>query len=497
MKCRLPSIALVFIAALLGGCAAGPDFKRPQPPHAERYTSKVLSIETAPAENESAQYLVLGEQLSRDWWRMFQSDAIDGVVRRALAGNRTLAAAASALAQAQELATARAGTLAPQVGLTAGAGRQKYGAQFLGPLTKPPPFTYFAVGPIVSYALDYTGGAARSVEQQYAAAEFRRQQLAAAYLAVAGDAVMQSLKIASLRAEIASVEAILDEDRENVRLVNEAFAAGSVSRLDIVTAESQLAGDATLLPPLRQELSVARHALAIVLGQPPANADLPELDLAALALPRRLPVSLPSELAHRRPDILAAEAQLHATTAAVGIASANLYPHVALTASAGQQATDFGHLFNGASGVWSIIGSLVAPIFDGGTLRAERRAAVDAMQESAAKYEQTVLIAFGQVADSLQALDHDAEQLNAQARAQEAARQNLDLARRSYNEGNVGVLQVLDAERLYQRARLGYVRAQAQRNLDTVQLFLALGGSGPDADIEHAHNASLSMQRGR
>lgn len=496
MICRLYTIAAALIAVLLGSCAAGPDFKRPDPPYAERYTPNTLGMETTRAGNEPAQHIVLGEQLSRDWWRMFQSDAVDGVVKRALASNRTLAAASSALAQAQELAAARAGTLAPQVGLTAGTGRQKYGAQFLGPLTKPPPFTYFAVGTTVSYALDYTGGGARSVEQQYAAADFHRQQLAAAYLAVTGNAVMQSLKIASLRAQIASVEAILDEDRQNVKLVNEAFAAGSVSRLDIVTAESQLAGDATLLPPLRQDLSVARHALAVVLGQPPANAELPELDLAALALPRRLPVSLPSELAHRRPDVLAAEAQLHAATAAVGIAEANLYPHVSLTASAGQQATDFGHLLNGASSVWSLIGSLVAPVFDGGTLRAERRAAVDAMRESAANYEQTVLIAFGQVADSLQALDHDAEQLDAQARAQEAARQNLDLARRSYNEGNVGVLQVLDAERLYQRARLGYVRAQAQRYLDTVQLFLALGGSAPDGEAS-PRSASLSAQRGR
>jgi NodT family efflux transporter outer membrane factor (OMF) lipoprotein len=261
------------------------------------------------------------------------------------------------------------------------------------------------------------------------------------------------------------------------------FDAGSVSRVDIVSANSQLASDTTLLPPLRQELSLARHALAIVLGQPPANVALPDFDLAQLELPRQLPLSLPSELAHRRPDILAAEAQLHAATAAVGIANANLYPHIALTAATGQQATDFGHLFDRASNVWSLAGALVAPLFDGGTLRAQQRAAVDAMHASAANYEQTVLVAFGQVADSLQALDHGAEQLDAQGHAQDAARENVDLTRKSYNEGNVGVLQVLDAERLYQQARLGYVRARAQRYLDTAQLFLALGGTGPDDDV--------------
>jgi len=226
---------------------------------------------------------------------------------------------------------------------------------------------------------------------------------------------------------------------------------------------------------------MAEHALAIVIGEPPATA-LPTFDLAGLTLPRELPVSLPSELARRRPDILAAEAQLHAATAAVGVAQANLYPHITLSASSGQQAATLAHLFDASGNVWSLAAGLVAPIFDGGTLRAEQRASADALRASAARYEQTVLVAFGQVADSLQALDHGAEQLQAQARAQDAARDNVELTRLSYHEGNVGVLQVLDAERLYQQARLGYVRAEAQRYSDTAQLFLALGGAGPEAE---------------
>jgi len=245
----------------------------------------------------------------------------------------------------------------------------------------------------------------------------------------------------------------------------------------VVSAESQLASDATLLPPLRQELGVARHALStIIMGQFPAEGAPTEFELSQVTLPRNLPVSLPSELVHRRPDILASEAQLHAATAAVGVATSNLYPHIVLSGSATLQSTILGHLFEGQNNAYSGLGSLTAPLFDGGTLRAQKRAAIDAMQASAANYQQTVLAAFGQVADSLEALDHDAEQLDAQAHAQSAARENVDLTRKSYNEGNVGVLQVLDAERLYQNARLGYVRAQAQRYMDTVQLFLALGG---------------------
>jgi NodT family efflux transporter outer membrane factor (OMF) lipoprotein len=472
-------MALAMVATTLGGCALGPDFTRPDPPHAERYTAQPLTVEATAQGAPDAQHIHMGENVAGDWWPLFRSDALDKVVKQALAKNRTLVAAAATLAQTQELAAAQAGSLYPQVGVNAGIGRQKYGAEFLGTLAKPPPFSYFAVGATVSYALDYTGGVARSVEQQYALADYQQQQLDAAYLAVTGNAVMLSLKIAALRAEIATMNGILGQDRENLKLVHEAFAAGSVSRIDIVSAESQLANDTTLLPPLRQELGVTRHALAVVMGQPPANVDLPEFDLAQLTLPHTLPVSLPSELAHRRPDILAAEAQLHAATAAVGIANANLYPHIILSGSTGQQATQLGHLFDRASNVFGLAGALAEPIFDGGTLRAEQRAAVDAMHASAATYEQTVLIAFGQVADALEALDHDAEQLDAQSHAQDAASANVDLTRKSYNEGNVGVLQILDAERLYQQARLGYVRATAQRYLDTVQLFLALGGTAP------------------
>ena len=468
---------LAGMAAVLAGCKVGPDFKRPDSPPVERYTSQRLQVEARSSATVDQQ-IALGETLDRDWWRLFQSDALDAVVKQALEGNRTLVAANATLAQTRELARAQAGALYPQIDMTAGLGRQKYGAEFFGTFEKLPAFSYYALGPTVSYALDYTGGTARSVEQQYALAEYQRQQLNAAYLMVSGNTVLQCLRIALLRGEIATVEAILEEDRENQKLVQVAFEAGSVSRVDVVSAESQLASDATLLPSLRQDLSVARHALAIILGQLPADAAPTAFELSQLTLPRNLPVSLPSELVHRRPDILASEAQLHAATAAVGVATSNLYPHIVLTGSLTLQSAMLGHLFEGSNNAYSAAGSLTAPLFDGGTLRAQKRAAIDAMQASTANYQQTVLAAFGQVADSLEALDHDAEQLDAQAHAQSAARENVDLTRKSYNEGNVGVLQVLDAERLYQNARLGYVRAQAQRYMDTVQLFLALGGSG-------------------
>ena len=472
--------------ALLGvlsvaGCAAGPDFARPVPPSATRYTAESLRGEGASADDQH-QHLALGQNIEGAWWTLFRSDAIDRLVAQAVEHNRTLTASMATLAQAQELAMARAGSRYPQVDLTGGAGRQQYGKEFLGPIGIAP-FTYFAVGPTVSYALDYTGGVARSVEQQYALAEVERHQLDAAYLTVTGQAVMQSLTIASVRAQIATIETILAQDRDNLRLVQTAFDSGSVAREDVVSAQSQIANDMTLLPPLRQELAKARHALSVVLGRAPAR-ELPDgMDLAQITLPLQVPVSLPSELAHRRPDILAAEARLHAATSAVGVAQSNLYPKIQLTASVGQQSLKADQLFDRASSAWSIVAGFTAPIFDGGTLRAEKRAAIDAMHSSAATYEQTVLEAFAQVADLLEGLDHDAEQLDAQDHAQQAAQSSLELARISYQEGNAGVLLVLDAERSYQQARLGYVRALAQRYLDTVQLFLALGGTSPSAPL--------------
>jgi NodT family efflux transporter outer membrane factor (OMF) lipoprotein len=486
-QARAPiALAIAFSCALIvGACAVGPHFTRPTAPPAARYTRDTLRTEDAPAGHD-LQHIALGREIEGNWWTLFHSDAIDQLVKQAVEHNRSLAASMATLAQAQELALARAGSQYPQVELTAGAGRQQYGKEFLGPIGIPA-FTYFAIGPAVSYTLDYTGGVARSVEQQYALAEVERQRLDAAHLTVTGQAVMQMLAIASTRAQIATVETILAQDHDNLRLVQTAYENGSVTREDVVSAQSQIANDMTLLPPLRQELAKAHHALSVVLGRVPASELPGDVDLSQITLPLELPVSLPSELAHRRPDILAAEARLHAATSAVGVAQSNLYPKIQLSASVGQQSLKADQLFDRANNAWSIISGLTAPIFDGGTLRAEKRAAVDAMHASAATYEQTVLEAFAQVADLLEGLDHDAEQLDAQDQAQHAAQSSLELARISYEEGNAGVLQVLDAERSYQQARLGYVRAEAQRYLDTVQLFLALGGTSPETRGDHTN----------
>lgn len=310
-------------------------------------------------------------------------------------------------------------------------------------------------------------------------AEVQRHQLDAAYLSLTGDTVSQAIQAAAIRAQLKAVNELLAVDRHNLALVRTERAAGSVPDSDVVTAEAQLAADETQLPGLSQQLSVTRHALAVLLGRAPAAWSPPVFELDALKLPERLPLSLPSELIHQRPDILAAEAELHAASAGIGVATARLYPSITLAGSVGSAALDPGHLFNPASFVWSIAAGLTQPVFDGGLRRAERRAALDAFKASAADYQQTVLQAFRQVADILQSLAHDADLLAAQQRALDTASEALRLRRANYAGGGSGILNLWDAQRQYQQALLGYVRVQAQRYQDTVRLLVAMGGGSP------------------
>ncbi len=474
-------------AALLGGCSVGPNFHRPAAPAPPTYrpagesnpvnTAAASAQRLAPPAGAYAQRILFGAPAAVQWWTLFDSPQLDDLMRQAIADNHDLAAAKATLAQARELVAAQTGQLYPQVGLVAGAGRQQYGKQFLGSLIPSvAPFTYESFGASVSYTLDYDGAVARSIEQRKALEQYQRSELQAARLTLTGDVASEAVVIAATREQVRAAAELLAEDRDNLRLVRTAFANGSVSKLDVLTAQSQLAGDQTLLPPLYQQLAMARHALAVLLGRPPADWSQPDLELTDIRLPRELPVSVPSQLVRRRPDILAAEAQLHAATAAVGVATANLYPQIALSATLGQQALTPGTLFDASSTAWSLIAGLTQPLFDGGTLRAERRAALDALQASAARYQQVVVDSFGQVADLLDALDHDAQLVAAQANARDTSQASLELARQSYQAGNSGLLQVLDAQRERQRAQLGLLQAQSRQYLDTIQLLLAVGG---------------------
>jgi NodT family efflux transporter outer membrane factor (OMF) lipoprotein len=317
------------------------------------------------------------------------------------------------------------------------------------------------------------------LEETAAQEDYRQEELQAAYLSLTANIAIQALTVAATHAEMQVVQDIIADDQRNVGLVKTALEDGLATRTQLLSAQTQLASDQTLLPGLRQEESTARHALAILLGQEPSSWQPPDLTLSDFTLPSEIPATLPSELAHRRPDILAAEAQLHAASAAIGVATANLYPNITLTGTLTQQALTPGGLFEGAAAAWSIAANLTAPLYDGGRLRAQRRAALEGYQAALADYRQVILRSFAEVADGMQALANDADEFNSQLLAAQTAAQARDLARRSYAVGNSGILDVLDAERSTAQAQLSLARARAQRLIDTARLYVSLaGGSG-------------------
>jgi NodT family efflux transporter outer membrane factor (OMF) lipoprotein len=465
-KSAVLALALPLMA---GACMVGPDFERPETTKTTTYAAAVDA--PLPAD----QRLVQGGALNGNWWSEFRAPGLDSVVDQAIADNQDIAAARARVAEAQESVKAATGALLPQLSVGANATNTKYGPALIGPSGFViPTFTAYSAGPNASFPTDLFGGGRRLVEQKAALAEYHHYELEAAHLTLEGNVVAQAFAMAASRAQVTAVQAVIDNDSQNVRLVETAIGIGSATQTQLVAAQSQLANDRTLLPALHQQLAVSRHALAILVSKAPAEWSSPDFALEDFTLPAEIPDVLPSELAHHRPDILAAEAQLHAACAEIGVATANLYPQLTLTVGVTAQSLALGGPFSAA---WSVAAGLLQPIFDGGQLSAQRRAAIDRYNSALATYRQTVVTALGQVADQLQALANDADQLRSQEEAVRTAVSALDLARRSFTLGNTGIVDVIDAQRLFAEAELGRSRARAQRLMDTAQLYLALGGT--------------------
>ena len=466
---------LIPAAFALGSCTLGPNFKPPSGP-----AESALTPDHAAEKGAGDQHFAIGQKIAADWWTLFRSDALNSTLETAIAGSRTIVAARATLAAAQESVIQTEGGLYPQIDVNAGGLRQHINGTPFGLPKLPPQFppysNNFRLGAAVSYMVDVWGETRRSIESSQALADAQGYELDAAYLTLTGTAVTEALTLASLHAQLATVASIIADDEQNLGLVETEVRAGVATQLDIETARAQLAADRTLAPPLRQQQDVARHALAVLAGRAPGDWSPPDFDLDQLTLPAELPLSLPSDIVRQRPDILASEAQLHSANATIGVATAQLYPNITLSGTLTQQAISLETLFEGRTTVWTMGGNLAYPLFHGGALEAQKRRAVDNFNAALATYEETVLVSFGQVADVLDALQHDAEQLTEQQAAVTAAQSSLDLTRRAYTLGSVGVLQVVDAERQAEQARLGYVRARAQRYLDTAQLMVALGG---------------------
>jgi NodT family efflux transporter outer membrane factor (OMF) lipoprotein len=468
---------MLLASVSLTGCAVGPDFSAPARPTEQAYLPGSATGVGSPGRGETGQSLSLGAPLQADWWTRLGSPELDRTVALALGNNRTIDSARANLAKAGELVTAARGGLYPQVDAAAGLARRQYGASFLGPEAATfPAFSAYTAGLNVSYDPDIFGGTHRSIELAAADADIQGEALNAARLTVAGDTVITALLSASIRAQIDVVQAVIASDQQNISLVQAAHGAGVATQIEVTTAQSQLDRDRALLPPLHQQLDVAQDALATLVGKSPAIWTAPDFDLGSMTLPQDIPLALPSELVRARPDIRAAEALLHVANAEVGVATADLYPRITLSAGIAAEGLTSGPV--GAA--WSLVGGLSAPIFHGGALSARKRAAQDAYQAAFSDYQQTVLAAFQQIADNLHGLANAADTVRTEQRALDSANAALRLTRLGYGVGNAGIVQVLDAQRLQQLAELNLVQARAQRYVVTVNLFVAAGGGITD-----------------
>jgi NodT family efflux transporter outer membrane factor (OMF) lipoprotein len=470
---RLAAAAL--LAAVLAACAVGPDFHRPGAPDGDRYLPPVPVAAPAPsaaAPAASAQRLLPGAELPGEWWQLFHSPPLQDAVRAALAGSPTLAAANATLAEAQQQIVVARAALFPHLS-AAGAVTHTTSSQ---PTALQVP-TEYSLGLSATYALDVFGGVRRGIEQQAALADMQRYQLAAAYLTLTGNVVNEALTIASTRLQIATTLDLIKSDRTNLELTQREYEVGTAARADVLTADAQLAGDLTTLPSLRTQLEQARDALAVLTGHPPSQWPVHDFDVTELSVPQELPLTLPSQLVRQRPDVLAAEAQLHAASAAIGVALADEFPSLTLSGSLNREALTAAALFHQFETMRSASAGLVAPLFAGGSLRAATQAARDAFQAQAATYQGVVVSALGQVTDDLWALQNDAERLAVDQHSVDIAAEALKLQQASYSVGKTSVLQLIDAQRTYAQARLSLVSAQIEQLQDTAGLLVALGGA--------------------
>lgn len=476
------------MVGLLSACAAGPDFQAPQAPAVQQYTAGVQPSATVSSAGAGggAQRFDAEMDIPAQWWTLFHSPQLDALVRAALANSPLLAQAKATLRQASENLSGQTGASRyPQVDLQLGGVRQKIDTAALG-IPKVPqagPLTLYNAGLNVSYTIDVFGANSRMLEGLQAKVDNQAAELQAARLTLAANVVTAAIRQAALRAQIASSEQMLQLQRQQLAIMEQRLAAGGIAERDLKSQRTLVAQSAAALPSLQQQQAQVSHQLAVYLGKAPVQAEaeteteaeIQPLDLDSLTLPDRLPLSLPSALARQRPDIRAAEATLHQASAQVGVASANLYPQLTLSGSVGAEQGRLADLANSLN-VWSIGLKLMQPLFHGGELQAKKRSAVAAYDAAAAAYQQTVLQALQQVADTLRALENDAQALQARTQAAENAENSLAITLRQYQAGGVSHLSLLDAQRQRMQTDLDRTVAQAARYSDTAALLQALGG---------------------
>ncbi len=468
------SLALVGLA----GCAVGPDFVSPSAPSVEQYTATPIVQQTvsAPGNLGQAQTIVSGAVVSAQWWRSFNSDELNALIEQAYQTSPTLASAQAKLREAQELLAAYAGsTQLPQVVGSAGAQRQQTSPSSQGLTGDNRQFSLYNASVGVFYNLDVAGGIARQVEALSARVDLREYELQAAELTLAGNITNTAITRAKLASQYEATAQILKAQDEQLRLANQRVRLGHASPDEALSLIAQAEQTRSQLPAIQKQIQQADHLLAVLAGQPPGTRGMPDF-----TLPSELPLVVPSELVRQRPDIAASEALMKATNAEYGVALSRMYPQLTISASTGTQALTTGALFGPGSAIWALLGQLTQPLFNAG-LPAESRAALAAFDASAANYQTVVLQGLREVADSLRAIENDAQALASIAAADAAARESVRSTERRFDLGAASNLELLVIQQQAEQIRIQRVAAQAQRLSDSVALYLAMGGGALSA----------------
>lgn len=460
---------------VLSGCTVGPDFVRPKAPAINHYNQGRDPVETVAVQGQSQRF-EQGVGPVANWWNLFDSKKLDAVVAEGLANNQNLEAAQASLRQSNDNLQAGYGIFYPQINAGLGASRQKNSPASLGSPLPGSVFNLVTLSASISYPLDLFGGERRAIENLQSQVDLQRSYVLGTYLALSGNIVNTAIAMAAYQEEVKNTEELIALQKEQIAITEKQAEAGIVPFASVLSLRNELASLDATLPPLQQRLSQAEHLLATLAGHAPSEWAPAQVAMDELSLPDKLPLSLPSELVRQRPDILAAEAQMHAANAGIGVATAAQFPSFTLNGTYGQSRSSMSGLFGRNANFWSLGADIAAPLFNGGTLSAKKQSAIDAYQQSLALYRQTVLDSFAQVADTVRALEHDAETMQAESQSVSTSEDSLHLTQVNYQAGLINYLQVIAADIQYHQAKLGYLQAQAQRLQDTTALFMALGG---------------------
>lgn len=474
--CAGQTAMVVACLSLLAGCAVGPDYVRPSAALPESYTAEPLTPSGTSGIQTQSQ--AAGQDIPAQWWELFHSKALNALVASSLQRNPSIEAAQAALRGARENVSAQQGSLYPTVDVSYAPTRQKVAGVLASPLASNAYYYNLHTAQVsVSYGPDLWGGNRRQVESLKAQAESQRFQLEATRLTLTSNVANAAIQEAALRGQIRATHEIVDGQVKLLAMLKKQLELGQVAQADVAAQEAALAAAEQALPQLEKQLAIQRDLLMALAGRFPSDGVGASFELSDLQLPASVPLTLPSMLVERRPDVRAAEELLHAASADVGVATANRLPSVTLGVNAyGSSAASLSDLFKSGTGFWTLAGNVTQPIFDGGTLKHKQAAAQAAYDQTAAQYRSTVINAFQNVADALQAIHYDAEAMRIAVASERAAGKSLAIARRQVELGDLSPMALLTSEQAYQQAKLNLVQAEANRLADTVALFQALGG---------------------